>query len=202
MLLPRGYLSHSAITCFKTNKARFVKEYLEGGKKLHTKYMDLGKTIAKMIEQDKHHDILPGLPVYELREHEIRVEIAGVPILCYLDDCKADYSSFRDKKSGLKPWSQTKAQKSEQLLLYATAIRAKYGVTPKTAYIDWLETTMSEEECTGGLCRDPQVLLTGRYESYERRFDIRELDRMEKEIAKVAVEIEKFYGNWLDNQLN
>lgn len=201
MLLPKGYLSHSQITCFKTNKERFRKEYLEGGRKLSTKYLTLGKQIAQMIEEDRHHEVLSGLPVYELREHEIRVEIAGVPILCYLDDCKADYSSFRDKKTGLKPWSNTKAQKSEQLLLYATAIRAKYGVTPKTAYIDWIETTMSEEECDGGLCRDPQVVITGRYESYEREFDPREMDRKEREIAEIAIEISKYYENWLDNTI-
>lgn len=201
MLLPRGYLSHSQITCFKSSKKRYVQEYFENGKKLKTKYLDIGKKIAKMIEEDKHHDILPGLPVFPLRELEIRVEVAGVPVLCKLDDCKEDYSEFRDKKSGLDPWSNTKAQKSEQLLLYATAIRAKYGVTPKKAYIDWIQTSMTEEECSGGLCKGPQLGITGRYESYEREFDERELNRKEKEIAQVAVEISKFYEAWLDENI-
>ncbi len=197
MILPKGYLSHSAITCFKQNKERFRKEYLEGGAKLSTKYLTLGKQIAQMIEEDQHHELLSGLPVFELREHEIRVEIGGVPILCYLDDCKADYTEFRDKKTGKKPWSVTKAQKSEQLLLYATAIRAKYGVTPKRAYIDWIETTVEEEECKG-LHNEAKVVITGKYQSYEREFDSRELDRMEKEIAIVAEEISDYYQNWLD----
>lgn len=197
LLLPRGYLSHSSITCFKQSKDRFRREYLEGGRKLDTKYLRLGKSIASMIEENKHHDILPNLPVYELREHEIRVEIQGVPILCYLDDCKSDFTSFRDKKTGMKTWSLAKVQKSEQLLLYATAIRAKYGVTPKTAYIDWIE-TITEKNDKIGLHNDDQVLLTGKHKSYKREFDKKELDRMEKEVVKVANEISEYYKNWLN----
>jgi hypothetical protein len=200
LLLPRGYISYSAMQCFKSSKERFKREYFENGDKLNSKYLVFGKGIAKMIEEDKHHELLPDLIVYDLREYEIRVEINGVPVLCYLDDCKSDFTSFRDKKTGKTPWTPQKCQKSEQLLMYACAIRAKHGKMPRTAWIDWVETHDDKKELKG-LHNDSKIEVTGRVESFKRVFDERELDRFEKELLKVAIEISEYYKLWLQNQI-
>jgi len=200
MLLPRGYISYSAMQCFKSSKERFKREYFEKADKLTTKYLVFGKGIAKMIEEDRYKQLLPSLVVYELHEYEIRTEIAGVPVLCYLDSCKADFTSFRDDKTGKTAWTQAKLQKSDQFLMYACAIRAKHGIMPKDCYVDWIETVDDKQE-KKALHNSDTIKVTGRVESFKRTFDKRELDRFEKEIVKVANEISEYYKQWLEEQI-
>ena len=207
LLLPKGRLSYSQMIMWQSSPDRYVREYFESGEKVDTKYFRFGKWLAKLIEEDKHHELLPTLVVYPIREHEINTKILGVPVLCFLDQCMPDMSSIRDDKSGkigkdkktgkpILPWTLAKCQKSKQLLFYACAIRAEYGIVPKTGYIDWVETLedISESE---GLSNGKEIRVTGNITSFERIFDERELDRFDQEILKVALEISNCYRNWI-----
>ncbi len=196
LLLPRGYLSYSAMTCFKSSKARFEKEYLEKSKKLDTKYLRFGKGIAELIENGEHKHLLPDLVVYDLNEYLIETTIGDVPILSKIDSCKSDYTSFRDDKTGKKPWTQVQVEKLDQLLFYAVAIRSKHGRMPKDAWIDWIETKDAPKT---GLHNDINV--TGKVVSFKRTFTKKELDLYEQEIIKTAHEISDFYKEWINNNI-
>jgi len=198
LILPKGYLSWSAMNCWRTNKERFRKEYFECGEKLDTKYLQFGKGIAKMIEEGKHKELLPTLIVDGIHEHEVRVNVQCVPILSYLDLYCPDTKNFREYKTGTQKWDQARVQKHDQLLFYAVALKWKEGYAPKDCDLDWIETRV------GGLQVDDfwhenegLVNVTGKILSFHRVFDPREIERMEKDIIKTANEISEAYKNFI-----
>lgn len=204
LLLPRGYLSWSAFYCWKTNPKRFVQEYFEKSSKLDTKYLRFGKGIAKMIEDGLHKEILPDLPLYKVHEHEIRAEVRGVPILSFLDGDNNDEEEFGEYKTGKRgkdgkpPWNRAKVQKHDQLTFYAVGKRAETGRMPKRCFLHWIETeenAIDENDFWSKV--DKKLAVTGIIVTFERVFDERELDRMETEIVKVALQISAAYKAWI-----
>lgn len=199
LLLPRTYLSASQMECWLSNPARYRKEYFENGDKLDTKYLRFGSDIAKMIEEGRYKELFPDLIVYDEHEYEIRCEIAGIPILSYLDSYDPVNNVFRDNKTGIVPWTQTRVQKSNQMLFYATALKWKTGKMPEYCDLDWLETRERVTEKVD-FWRDGDTIInvTGRIISFHREFDEREIERMENLIIRVANEISEAYIKFLE----
>lgn len=199
IILPKPHLSWSQLNCWLTSKDRFRREYFECGKKIDTKYLRYGKDIAGLIEAGKQRELLPDLIVYDVREHEIRTEVCGVPILSYLDDYDPVNNVFREKKTGKNPWTQAKVIKHGQLVFYATALKHSVGKIPEYCDLDWIETRDGAVE-VDDFWREKEniVQVTGRIKSFHRRFDSREIDTMEKTIVKSADEISKAYRLFLE----
>jgi hypothetical protein len=186
------------MTCWLSNPSRYRKEYFEIGDKLDTKYLRFGKGIAKLIEDGKHTELLPDLIVYDTPEHEIKVEVNGVPVLSYLDSYNSVDNIFREYKTGKIPWTQAKVQKHDQLLFYATALKWSTGKVPDCCDLDWIETIEGEKEEESGLHNERQVNTTGKIKSFHREFDNREIERMEELILKVAEEISEAYIKFIE----
>ena len=199
IILPKNYLSWSAMNCWESSKARFRREYFERGKKLDTKYLRFGKGIAKMIENDTYKKLLPELIVCEVREHEIRTTVLGVPILSYLDDYNPVKNVFREKKTGKIPWTMAKVIKHGQLLFYATALKHDLGKMPEYCDLDWIE-TKEGEKVVDDFWRENEraVQITGKIQSFHREFDVREIEKMEERILKNATEISDAYKAFLN----
>lgn len=198
-LLPRNYLSYSQMQVWLHNKERFRREYFENSDKLDTKYLRFGKGIAKMIEEGQHKVLLPDLIVYECPEYEIRCEIEGVPMLSYLDSYDPTNNVFREVKTGKVPWTLSKVQRHEQLVVYATMLKHFIGKMPEYCDLDWIETRV------GGLpevdfwhTEREAVNVTGKVTSFHRVFDPREVERMEKLIVKTANEISEAYKRFIE----
>jgi len=198
MLLPKPHLSWSQMTCWLSNPSRYRKEYFEIGDKLDTKYLRFGKGIAKLIEDGKHKELLPDLEVYDTPEHEIKVEVNGVPVLSYLDSYNSVDNVFFEFKTGKIPWTQAKVQKHDQLLFYATALKWSTGKMPEYCDLVWIETKEGEKEEESGLHNERQVNTTGKIKSFHREFDNREIERMEELILKVAEEISEAYIKFIE----
>lgn len=190
IILPKNYLSYSAMTCWLTNKERFRREYFENAEKLETKYLHFGKMAAKAREG---RELKPG----EITEYEIRVEIKGVPILSYLDFYDSNNNIFEEDKTGKQPWTHTRVHQHEQLVYYATALRAKTGKMPQSCTLNWFETREHEG---GGLHYDG-VEFTGLVKNFPRVLDERECDRMEELILKVAEEISEAYKKYIEEEI-
>lgn len=191
--------------CWRTNKERYRREYFEKGRKLDTRELRFGKSIAKMIENRDHHTLLPNLILYPWIEFEIRTDVRGVPILSFLDTCNHHRGIFREFKTGKvgkdgnPPWTQAKVQKHDQLLFYAVALRAKTGEMPRHCHLDWIETVDNPVEEGDFWSRvDRDIKVTGNIKSFQREFDKRELDRMEEEIEKIALEISDAYRKFIN----
>ncbi len=194
ILLPKSYLSWSQMQIWKTNPERYKREYFEKGEKLNTKFLRFGKGIAEMIELGTHGSILPDLIVYTEREYEINISINGVPILSFLDSYDPIDNVFREVKTGKIPWTQVKVQKHDQLTFYATALHAKHGGMPEYCDLDWIETVENQgDESDFFSTIDKKINCTGKLKTFRRNFDFREIERMEADILKVALEISEAY---------
>ena len=197
-MLPRGYLSWTAMSCWNSSRDRFRREYFESGQKLDTRYLRFGKGIAEMIEKGEHKKLLPDLIVCDVREHEIRVDIKGVPILSYLDDYDPVNNVFREKKTGKIPWTQAKVVKHGQLVYYATALKHSTGKMPEYCHLDWIETKDGVVEVDDFWRENERtVQVTGKIQSFKRVFDEREVTKMEDIIVKAAYEISDAYREFI-----
>jgi hypothetical protein len=198
LILPRKYLSWTAMSCWITSKGRFRREYFECGKKLDTKYLRLGKGIAELIEKDAHKTLLPDLVVYDVREHEIRTNVRGIPVLSYLDDYDPIKNVFREKKTGKIPWTQAKVIKHGQLVFYAVALKHSVGKIPEYCDLDWIETKEGAIEVDDFWRENEKIVqVTGNIKSFHREFDEREIEKMEELIVKSAYEISDAYKSFL-----
>ncbi len=198
LILPKPHLSWSAISCWQSSPERFRREYFENGKKLDTKYLRFGGAIAKLIEEGKHKEILPDLVVYPKPEFEIRCEVAGVPMLAYLDGYDPEKNVFGEYKTGKIPWTQAKVQKHDQLVVYAAMLKQLTGKLPEYCDLYWIETKEGAKEVEDfWRSNEKEVNVTGRIIPFHREFDEREIDRMEFVIQKAAEEISEAYQEFI-----
>lgn len=198
IILPKLYLSWSAMNCWRSSPARFRREYFENGRKLDTKYLRFGKGIAEMIENGKYKKLLPDLEVYELNEFEIKTNVNGIPILSYIDDYDPVRNVFREKKTGKIPWTQAKVIKHGQLVFYATALKHSIGKMPEYCHLDWIETKEGTIEIDDFWRENEKIVqVTGKIQSFYREFDEREIEKMEDLILKSAIEISDAYKSFL-----
>ena len=186
---------------WKSSPKRYKKEYFVGSDRLDTRFLRFGKSIASQIEEGTHQEILPSLKVYPEVEFQINVDVNGVPILSYLDCYDPSVNLFREYKTGLgrNPWTPVKVQKHGQLLFYATALRALTGKMPEYCHLDWI---ITEEVERGNKAFDKgrkDIRLTKEIKSFKRVFDERELDKMEEDLVKAAMEISKAYREFIQD---
>lgn len=192
-LLPHGYLSWTQMSTWEQNRDRYIREYIEGGRRLDTKAMRFGKSIATLIEENRHHAILPNLVTYEYPEYAIKTEIESVPILAKIDSYSEAQNTFREYKTGKIAWTSKKVYAHGQLLFYATCLDA-IGKKVEMCYLDWLPTKESSF-VEKGLWNevDKKLGLTGEIYTFERYFDDREIDHMKNRITTTAQEITDTY---------
>ena len=220
IILPRGYLSWSAMTLWEKSPARFEKEYFAGGDRLDTKYLKFGKSFAQYVEElcdlekelgsreaaaqavvskhgldSKAHDIFLRLPMYETSEQEITVDVEGVPVLSYLDSSQLNPVLFKEYKTGKHPWDRAKVQKHGQLPFYATILHALTGTMPEYCDLVWIQTKEAEQENKEGFYsgEDRKIEFTGEMKEFRRVFQPIEVERMRKRIRKNAEEISAAY---------
>lgn len=226
LILPRGYLSWSQITCWINSRQRYINEYFEDGKKLDTKYLRFGSQFSKMVEDlcelmeripDRHlavqelrkthpmdenmESVMMELDIEGVSEYEINCTVRGtVPVRAYLDKYVTRNGAIQEYKTGLSPWTMAKVQKHDQLLVYGVALKWCGKPIPPYADLHWIETRELEEE-RKDFWRDGAKIITatGRIKTFHREFDEREFERMEEVIVRVATEISDAYQEHLSN---
>lgn len=186
------------MTVWLTNKERFRREYFENSDKLETDAFRFGKGMAKLIEEGKHKELLPDLIVYSHPEYEINCEIEGVPMLSFLDSYDPGKNVFREFKTGRHPWTQSKVQKHDQLLVYATMLHQVTGNMPEYCDLDWIETVERNTDVNDFWHdNEKRIQVTGKIISFHREFDMREIERMREQIKRVAEEISEAYQSFI-----
>ncbi len=198
LILPRPYLSWSAINCWMSSPERFRREYFENGKKLDTKYLRFGKGIAELAEKGTLKELLPDLVVYDKPEFRMECEIAGVPLLGFIDSYDSKNNVFIEMKTGKNPWDQRKVQKHDQLTLYAAMLKALTGKMPEYCDLIWIETKEGAKQVEDfWRTNEKELNLTGKMVTFRREFDEREIDRMETIVQKAAEEISEAYQEFI-----
>lgn len=210
LILPKGHLSWTQMSCWQSNPTRYRREYFENGQKLDTKFLRFGKNIAQLIEEGRHKELIPDLLTYDTPEFEIRTSVLHiVPCLAFLDsynkvpsvDVPAnvfrEYKTGKKGKDGKPPWDRAKVQKHGQLLFYATLLKWSVGIMPAYCDLDWIETNETVDEVDFWRESGKIINVTGRVVSFHRVFDEREIERMEQLIVKTAWEISDAYQDFL-----
>ncbi len=213
LVLPKGYLSYSAMELWLRDRPAYRARYYLGEPYLSTPYTEFGNTIGKALEErDWDHPVLAPVrgkvPQGTHPEHKLEVEIAGVPILSYLDDFHLQTYAIEEYKTGIRdrdgkaPWDRVKVRKHKQLTLYTLMVKEKYGHWNPDIQVTWMETEWtricSPIEFAGSVLEDCQVglRLTGHVETFKRTIAAWELERMEHFIRTTAEEISEDYKLW------
>lgn len=134
--------------------------------------MALGRIIHEALEEDEdtgdavNDIVLAQLIKYELNDQMTYIDLVvgkeKVPLRIQPDTMKADWSAFRERKTGGGPWTQKIVNENSQLEFYATGIYIKTGKIPKI-HLDWMPT--KKVEGPDGIER-PE--LTGEVRTFER----------------------------------
>ena len=207
--LPKGYLSYSALSTWKSAPDMFRARYYEGAPYLSTPYTEFGNKVGNALETGNlFHSCLEEVPRYDVMEKKLEVEIEGVPFLMYLDSFDSDTLAIAEYKTGIigpggrEPWDRVKVRKHIQLPIYALGVREQFGDWNPDLKLVWMETKWSTVDHETKfqdqtfLERRPGLKLTGRVETFERTIAEWELDRMATLIRTAAEEITEDYKIW------
>ena len=216
ILLPKGYLSYSAMELWMRDKEAYRLRYYLGEPYFSTPYTEFGNVIGQALEDRNwdHPALAPvkgKVPQQTHPEHKIKVEIDGVPIFGMLDDFNLETKFIEEYKTGIRnkgkaPWDRVKVRKHKQLTLYTLMVKEKYGDWSPDIRLTWMETEWAdiqrEVEFGGSMITESHkgLRLTGHVETFDRTIKEWELDRMTKIIRDTAEEISEDYKLWKKKQ--
>jgi hypothetical protein len=189
---PRGYISWTQISMFLQSEEKYYGKYILGEDVYVTKEMTFGKTISTALEDDEATGdlftdlVVSKIPKLPLREHEIKTELKTpygvVTLLGKLDAFDENKFIVREYKTGKQPWTQARADKHGQVLLYALLVWLKYKKIPEV----WLDWAVTEDSENG-------VRFTGQVISFRVHITMVEIINYMGTVSKVAVGIDKLY---------
>lgn len=196
--LPSGYISHSQINLWVTDKWEYMRRYFHGVKSDPSPEMEFGRLFAEQCEKYIKGEIcdwlntglMMKLPVVDgaIPEMEIKQEIEGVPILAYLDQVSGNLTEIIDFKTGRYPWNDKRVQESGQLKLYALAIFEQTGSIPATGIV-WCPTTKDKAG---------NISLTGEMYPFWHQFTTADLEEYKAYMVGIALEISEAWQAFLD----
>jgi len=196
--LPKGYLSYSQITMWRSSPARYKELYFNGRQEfaLNNNSMEYGKKFAEALEFERDtNELLTDatillLPKYDIRDQEMNAEIktkhGWLRVTGRPDTFNSKTCEFREYKTGKVKWTLSKAQKHLQMRFYAMIIYLNFGKALGDAYLDWIETEKLP---------DGTIQPTGKTQSFKVDIGLPAILQTINETIKVALEIELAYAS-------
>ena len=192
---PKGHLSWSQMNLWEKDPNLYYQVYCEGIENFRSKYLELGKRMATTLENGKSDDGDPMLelmavymPSYPAKEFEIKVNFEGIPIVGKLDGFNKETLTIGEYKSG-KHWTQSMADETGQLTMYALLVWLKYKKLPNKILLHWART---DEDMEGNL------VLTGEIKTFQTQRSLKDLILFSKRIKTAwggICELGKFNKN-------
>lgn len=212
LLLPKPYLSYSAMELWLRDKDGYRQRYYLNEPYFSTPYTEFGNLVGGALEERNwDHPVLQPvvgkIPQGTHPEHRIDIDVNGVPVMGFLDDFNLETKAIEEYKTGIRnkgkaPWDRVKVRKHKQLTLYTLMVREKYGDWNPDIQLTWMETEwadVSKEVEFGGqkiIDSNKELRLTGHVEIFPRHIKEWELDRMAEIIRNTAEEISKDFTIW------
>ena len=196
--LPRGYLSHSAMVLWETNKDQYRRRYYLNEAGFSSIETEFGHEVHKKFEEDES---IVG------SETEMKIEVVkGLFLLGKIDSFNdktleiIDFKTGHLNKKGEAPWDRVKVQKHKQLVFYSLLVLSKYGKYNRTAILKWYETKFQNKfvEYKGRKLEmaHKKLELTGKELVFKRKVYKWEILALKKDIIRTALEISKDYTLW------
>lgn len=160
-------------------------------------YTLYGKEVHEQIGKDPKYAHI-RLPV---AEHPIRITIEGVPVLGYIDTFDDKTCDFGEYKTAINraTWTPVTVHKHDQLPFYSLLIQEAHGKKINKTFLVWLETVFENTDRKIGGVKiggERKLILTGKFQIFERKIYQYERDRMKKWIKESAEEISNDYTQW------
>lgn len=141
-------LSYSALNSFSDpqwgNPEKWYQSYIKGVRQ-SSKEMTFGSDIDTKFQKDP--TFVPEIPRYDCFQYKVAsvLEIGKnkIPLTGFIDQYKSTpRHAVRDLKTGKNPWTQKKADETDQLTFYALTLWLIHRIKPEDIdfYIDWLPT--------------------------------------------------------------
>lgn len=196
--LPRKYLSYSAFILWLKDREAFRRKYYLNEPSFENTETIFGKKVHEQFEKDGS--------VIGSETHIETYLTEGLKLLGNLDsfDEKSlsiiDFKTGHLDKNGRMPWDKVKVQKHKQLVFYSLLVWLKFGKYNRTAHLKWIETRFKEKtsEFKGHTLKaeSRELELTGYTKTFTRKIYKYEIQKLKKEIIKVAKEISEDYTQW------
>lgn len=204
LYLPRGYISWSQLDLWEKDQKTYIKRYFLGEEDKGNAYMAYGSKVAKDAENGESDDLVIAalntiLPTYPKAEYEITHTIetkrGPLKLLGKLDQFRAKPLAFRERKTGMKPWTQSRVDKHGQIDFYYILIGGKHDAKPSEidAWLDWAGTEWRYNEAT----EEQELTLTGETRSYPAPRTAGDILKMKHRIITAAIEIDAAYREQL-----
>lgn len=200
-LLPKGYLSWSALELWENNPREFAEVYFKNKRKFETPEMAFGKKVHKALETKTCDDkaiqtVIQIVTCYKNHEVECytiwKSKYGDIPLYALIDNLEFESKDFKDFKTGKTPWDQKRADKHGQLAFYALVLESLTQRRPKKAGIVWLETTGQSEK----------IRLTGNVQEFHVEITEKHLEGIKKRILDACMGIDKAYKQYLSTSVN
>lgn len=197
ILLPRGYLSSSALDLWLSSPKQYEKKYFEG-KDIDrpNEYMSFGKRLAQHLETGDFEDdamvifAKNFLPSFGNNEYELttvlKTAYGDIKLLGKLDDFNPTENEIYEHKTGKTVWTQHRVNNHGQLKFYAVMRHNDTGEIPRQI-LHWIETVS-----VGGTVRP-----TGKVERFEYLATLEEIEEKKREIINACIEIDIAYRRYL-----
>jgi hypothetical protein len=200
LLLPRGYISPSALDLWEKNPKDYAKRYFNNEQLYESPEMRFGKRVHKAIELGHDEDpsidlIAKTLHKYDMHEVETTAYLPSpygdIPLFGIIDNLHSETKDFKDWKTGKEPWTQKRAVEATQNPFYALMLELLTGRRPSKAEIVWLETRG----------KGADLALTGRVQPFKVLISTADLERIKKRIIRACTEIDRAYRLHLKKQI-
>lgn len=190
--LPKKYLSWSQINLVESSPMGYVEQYIDDKPFTGNVYTRFGNYIHENLEEGRRPYKLPDCPLYPETEKRMNVvlkrlkedgEIEEVKVFGLFDGL--DTTTFNhilgEYKTGSQLWSDNKAIKHGQLILYSLMHWYKTNKIPTCELVS-IETEFADKEKT-------QLRLTGRMRIHKVRYTYPELMEMEQRVWRAVDKI-------------
>lgn len=196
-MLPRGYLSSSALDLWLSSPKQYAKKYFEGQDiDRPNDYMTFGKRLAQHLETGEFADdpmvafAKNFLPSFGNNEHEqttvLKTPYGDIKLLGKFDDFNPSELKILEHKTGKTKWTQARVQSHGQLKFYAVIIHNEFGKIP-VQELNWIETVKVGDT----------VRPTGVTERFEYIATLEEIEEKKREIINACLGIDRAYRAYL-----
>lgn len=194
-------MSWTGYSAFLKDPERFIRHYVYGEENIETHAMTFGQEFATLLQERKKHPdpvldmalkAIPRLPEAEYRMKAVLPSERGpIKLVGSLDGYNPKTHEFIEYKTGVRHWTQGKANRHEQIMFYQLMIYLNHGVWDNKKRLIWVETKYGEDgaiSITGDVRAFPVITPTSRL--FKFAMDLRKVafqisDRYQEELSHV-----------------
>ena len=197
LILPKKYLSYSAINSFLNYYPDFRKQYYEGAPFRMTPEVAFGSKYGKMIEKD--HPATSHIKRYPVMEQRLECEIEGIPFLGYIDSFDPMDCAILEYKTGVKAWNDKRVADHLQLDIYSICVEQLFGKVQDECELVWIKTKKVELPKEGRVTHmdSHTIELHGKVKNFKRVITKDDREAAKAMIVEVAHAISEDYQEYL-----